>query len=197
MTTVEEQAVSLETLERTGALTPTHLELPDGITRDQFEALGHMLGTYKESLHWAIGDWLAHGEKLWGEEMYQYADALGISVASRSQYIRVATQIAPSRRIEKLSWTHHRQVGFLEPKEQTRFLKLAVKNDWTKRQLAEAVAEYLGKQPRKSKSHVIEAVAAAAEVIWEEAERFNGQGFIVPEDPMLELGRLLGHEDPE
>lgn len=183
--------VSLEVLERTGALTPVSLTLPATISQDEYEALGTMLGTYRESLHWAIGDWLAYGERRWGEESYQLSEALGISEASRLQYVRVATLIAPARRMRGLSWTHHRHVAHLEPETQTELLQKAVDNGWSKRDLGDAIADLKGREPKIGRMVVIEAVAEAAERVWLAAER-NGDSYRVPLGQMADLGRCLG-----
>jgi hypothetical protein len=186
--------VSLEVLEKTGALTPVSLTLPARISQDEYEALGTMLGTYRESLHWAIGDWLAYGERRWGEESYQLSEALGISAASRLQYVRVASLIAPERRRQRLSWTHHRHVAQFDPDTQTELLQKAIDNGWSKRELGDAVAELKGRDPKIGRMVVIEAVAEAAEKVWFAAV-VDGDSYKVPAAQMLDLAHSLGVED--
>lgn len=200
-----EAAAALAALGEAGAFSPVGLTLPVDISPDRYEAVGRALGSMKESVQWAIGDWLAFGEKRWGEESFQLHEALGISPESRMQYIRVASRVEPHRRQASLSWSHHRLVVAFEPQLQEHFLQLAVNENLSKRELEEAIRAAKDKQGGGdgggsgggSKSYVVEQVADAAEHVFEKAVVDSGGMFRVPYEPMLELARALGKELPE
>lgn len=196
------QAQALATLEQGGMLTPIGLTLPDTITKEQFQQVGLALGSMRESLHWAIGDLIATAERLFGEDGYQLIESLGISEVSRLQYIRVALRIAQDRRRIELSWSHHRAVAPLEPEDQDRFLEEAIKNQWTKGDLEDAIKKELKGQlppPPGRTGYVVEAVAEAAEKVWESAmpNLSDPDTYIVPQGPMQDLGHALGEREQE
>lgn len=194
------QAQALATLEQGGMLTPVGLTLPDTITQQQFAQIALALGSMRESLHWAIGDLIVTGEKLFGEESYQLFESLNISEVSRQQYIRVGLRIALERRRVELSWSHHRAVTPLEVEDQDRFLESAVANNWTKSELEDAIKkEFKGQLPPPpgKMGYIAEAVAEAAEKVWESAmpNLKDPDTYIVPQGPMKELGHALGEHD--
>lgn len=183
----------LALLERDGALTPIGLRLPDTISREEAEAVGYMIGSQREALHWAAGDFIAIMERLFGEEGYQLVESLNISEVSRQQYIRVATQIPIERRVRGLSWSHHRSVLALEEKDQDRYLALALKNGWTKGQLEEAIREeFKPERAARARRYVVEAVCNAAERVWEDATVSVDGNYVVPAKSMEDLMYALG-----
>ncbi len=191
-------------LEDSGALDTLGLELPADITPDRFEAVGRLLGVGHEAMRWAIGDWLATGEKLFGEESYQAAEALGLSTASRQQFVNVAVKVPRARRVAGLTWSHHRQVAPLDPEDQTFFLEQALERDWSRRELEEAIAEVKKKKTQVSEhergqkaadKYVVEEVLNAAELVWEEAViQTSDKGYLVPYETMMGLARSLGSD---
>lgn len=181
-------------LERSGALTPTSLTLPGNMSGDEMEAVFAMIALARDTLQWVIGDAIIHAESLFGEESYQYVEALKISEASRSQYARVATRIPAGRRVASLSWSHHREVVSLEPEEQDRFLRAAAANGWARNRLADEVREL---KPRfaPASGYVVEAVLDAAEALWNEARTPGEDGTVcIPVGRLVALGRALGRE---
>lgn len=189
----------LSDLELAGSLTATGFNLPAEVSFDQYQAIGQLFGFAHEALKFAIGDWILQGEQIWGEEVYQAVESLGISVASRLQYTRVADRIPQERRVEGLTWSHHRAVLSLDPEEQDLWLKRAKESDWSKYELEEhlrdqkpaATTEVTG-HVRKLPGYVVEAVADAAEKVWGESEALDDGAFKVPHDPMVSLARALG-----
>jgi len=122
----------LVALEKQGKLTATRLDLSGvDLTFDQYEALGRMLGTLRDMSAWALGDWLIFGEGTYGDKYAQAAEATGRSKGTLADYLRVAMFVSPARRREELSWSHHRQVAKLSPKEQRAWLAKAVAQRWS------------------------------------------------------------------
>lgn len=48
-------------------ITPTSLVLKDDTPRDKYEEIGAQLGRAESGINWFLGDWLAFGERKWGE----------------------------------------------------------------------------------------------------------------------------------
>lgn len=193
-------AQGLAALEKAGSLTRVGLKLPTYITPDEYEAVGTMLKHADQAIQWAIGDWIAHGEAQWGEESYQYIEALGISEASRSQHVRVATRIPMQRRRYELTWSHHRSVSHLEEEEQDSWLEQAVVNQWPKYELEFKIKEARtrGESPEPpGRSYVVEAVLNAAEAVWDDRVviddgSVNHGSYIITVSVMEDLGYALG-----
>ena len=181
-------SLSLERLRADGALTGVGLNLAIlDLTRDDYEALGSMLGGMHEAIKWAIGDYLLEGERRYGEEAYQLQEALKISVASRQQYVRTAERIPLSRRRPELSWSHHRSVSALEPAEQDSWLERAIQNDWSR---ADLDAHRNPEEGEKTQVLVDEVIRTANQVV--DTAEVNGEGYKIPLEPVDELREALG-----
>lgn len=187
-------------LELSGNLTLLGFSLPTDITFDRYEAIGRLFGTAHEALKFAIGDWLLEGTKVFGDDVYQAAEATGISKVSLMQYVRVAERIQMERRHPLLTWSHHRAVVALEPDEQDLWLKRAAESDWSKSVLEEHIREQkpepvttvVREHTRRLPGYVVEVVCDAAERIYAEREALEDGDYKVPRDPMLALERALG-----
>lgn len=187
-------ATSLATLEEAGALTPIGLTLPSTTTPEQFVALARTVSKAQTMLAWVRGDMIVFAETMWGEEGYQFLEEMDGSEMSKSQWGRVATRFPVGRRNERLSWSHHRAVVSLEPEEADRLLRAASAGFWSRNQLDDEVAKLSPEKTEKATGYVIEAVADAAETIWEEAEAADGR-YCVSSATMEGLGRALGKLD--
>lgn len=187
-------------LESTGNLTRVSFRLPAEISWDQYEALGRMFGVVHESIKFAIGDWLVQGKQLFGDDVYQAAEALGVAIASLMQYERVAERIELERRVGTLTWSHHRCVVALDPDDQDLWLKRAEASGWSKGELENHLREQREEDGPKTTvreherklTYVIEAVADAAEKVWGAAERQTDGTYTVPNEQMETLARSLG-----
>lgn len=139
--------------------TPTALVVRDTtLPLDQWAAFGAELGRFgRQRLKFFVGDWLLAGETLYGEEHAQGVEATGYDHAFLASARRVAERVPPERRHLHLSWSHHAEVASLSGEEQSVFLVKAADAGWTRRQLAEAVAEakaqgLLSVKPRKARA---------------------------------------------
>jgi hypothetical protein len=180
-----------------GTMTATNLTLPEDTTPEEFVAVGVALSGIKDAAQWGIGAWLAHGENFMGENFSQYAEVLGISEVSKLQYIRIHLRIAPERRRAELSWSHHRAVAPLDPEDQSRFLQMAIDQNWSKGELEDAIRTELRgtlPPPPGNRRYVVEAVAEAAEKVYDSAvpSLADPGTYVVPEGPMQDLGNALG-----
>ena len=132
----------LAELEAAGAISTVglHLSRPD-LPFDQFEALCVLLGKMHEAVRFAIGDGIILGEQLYGELAYQAIEQMGLSVDARREYVRVAQRVPRSIRRDDLSWSHHRAIAPMEPKEQRKWLKAAADQQMSHHALREALRE--------------------------------------------------------
>jgi hypothetical protein len=96
---------------------------------------------------WLIGDAILAGENLFGHEASAALDGdLGLHPRTLCQYARVAGRVGPDERVAGLTYSHHRAVSHLEKPERVRWLKAAVENGWSHRQLIEAVNGAAGEE---------------------------------------------------
>lgn len=130
----------LADLESAGAISIVGLHLADpDLPYDQYEALCVLLGKMHEAVRFAIGDCIILGEHLYRETAYQAIEAMGLSVDARREYVRVAQQVPRSVRRKDLSWSHHRAVASMEPKDQRRWLKTASDGSLSHAELRDAI----------------------------------------------------------
>ena len=122
-----------------GKITPTGLVLPDDLEYDNWIQVGETLKLIESGVQWWIGDWLAFGERKYGEMYSQALDSTEYEYQSLADMVYVATNVGFSRRRENLSWSHHREVAALEPEQQTLILDSAVNEGLSHKQLRQEV----------------------------------------------------------
>jgi hypothetical protein len=118
-----------------GKLGATSLELPDGLSREDWLELVKMLFKSHTSMQWAIGDALVYGDNVFGQQptpkstpdLYQtVAWATGYDVGTLYDIASVSRKVLVSLRNQTLSWSHHRAVRSFDPEKQKYYLNLAV-----------------------------------------------------------------------
>ena len=84
---------------------------------------------------WWMGDWWRYGEHKYGERAKAVVedDSKAFGTWMNAGYVSGA--IETSRRREALSWGHHYEVASLTPAQQTKLLKKAEVEGWTRREL--------------------------------------------------------------
>jgi hypothetical protein len=113
----------------------------EGLTFDEWLAVGQRLLKFQESSAWWIGDWLVYGEWRYREKYRVAVERLQLSVDRIRDYAYVAGNVRPRFRRADLTFTHHRLVAKLGPAEQERWLERAATERWTKRELADALRQ--------------------------------------------------------
>jgi len=109
--------------------TTTSLTLPEGLTKDQWVAIGATLGESDSSLRWWIADWWVYGDHRYGDRKTLAATGVfGLAFETLMDYGTVARSVKTSNRFEVLSFTHHIQVATLRPAKQKRYLARALEN---------------------------------------------------------------------
>lgn len=122
-------------LERSGAITPTELILPERLSYEQYESLGAFFGKLKRTTSWLIGDWIRYGEESMGEKYSQAMTATGLSEGTLQNYVYVCRNVAPSRRLQDVPFSVHYEVASMKAVEQRRWLSLARKEGLSQRDL--------------------------------------------------------------
>lgn len=121
----------------TSWITPTGLDLPDGLPFDVWQAVGEQLKLVERSLMWLVGDWMLYGEGNYGERFSQALDASDYAPQTIENATWVARSISRSRRRESLSWSHHAEVASrqLTPEQQDMLLDIAEAEALTTKEL--------------------------------------------------------------
>src|SRR5947209_15826562 len=68
------------------------LELQPGLPFEEWAEVGRTLGRMDRALRWWIGDWLAYGEREFGEAYAQEMDATGLSYVSLAHCAWIASR---------------------------------------------------------------------------------------------------------
>ena len=122
-----------------GELSESGLELEPGLPFHDWAEVGKSLARIERASRWWIGDWLAYGDDAfaenWGERYTEALAATGLDYTTVAHYKLVSSRIDFCTRVQKLSWSHHREVAPLDPAEQKEWLAKAEQNGWTCQQL--------------------------------------------------------------
>ncbi len=120
--------------------TATSLELPAGLSFEEWQETGGVLNHIEGAIHWWIGDWCNYGERAYGETYAQAIEQTGYAYQTVAHDAWVAGKVEVCRRRQSLSFAHHQEVAKLEPTEQAEWLDKAEENSWTRRELRRALA---------------------------------------------------------
>lgn len=156
-----------------GRLSPTALELPDGLRFNAWESVLKALLQLEDSVVWWVADAAAYGERWYRKD---YGPALDrYERETLWNLSRVARAVETSRRREDLSFSHHVEVGSLDPDMQTAFLADAFEENWSHKELRARVQEFkrreLGEQPAAPPSWTWRAPADLYEICVSDADR--------------------------
>ena len=123
--------------------TPTSLELPEGLPLATYMGVLDTLGRVDRASSWWIGDALVASGKTYGDTYTEAAAAAAteLSITTLRRLKEVAEKVVVNHRFESLSHTHHEQVAFLDPEEQTEWLDQAFRENWTVAELRKAIRE--------------------------------------------------------
>lgn len=107
--------------------TPLHARdlpttLPEHLSYAGWQALGHKLGAWSRGMQWVIAAWVEYGEAHFSERFSQGVEETGLAPQTILNILSVARAFPPSRRRERLSWSHHEALAALPAAEQDRWL---------------------------------------------------------------------------
>ena len=176
----------LASLESSGWLSSTALEIDRELPFDKFEALGVLLGKVGTAVRFWIGDFLLYGERLYGEAGAQASEALNLSPEGRQDCLRVALAFPPAKRSRHLSFGHHRTLAarWLEPFQRYELLDRAEREAWTVREL-EAHVRSLRRGDSDSRYVTADCDAALEELLSKARQQLLACGY--DRDLILEL----------
>lgn len=118
-----------------GAISEVGLELPDGLSVEEWSKAGRRLSQIDRAVQWWIGDWLNYGERTYGDKYADAVEITGYSEKTLRNFAYVARAVEMSRRRDDLSWSHHAEVASFGGAEQDRWLMAAEANGWSKGKL--------------------------------------------------------------
>ncbi len=123
---------------------PCHLDLPPGLSYEEWQTHGENLAAMSGSIQWWIGDFINYGEAAYGEK-YSQALTLWESQAKDEGYGGLANMAWVSReyessiRIENLSWSHHLIAASLNEDQRQVLLERAATEGWSAHDLRRQV----------------------------------------------------------
>lgn len=146
---VTDQFIPLAELEKAGALTATGLDLPPGLSYEEYEAIGRGLFLAQEAIQFAVGDWLNYGEREYQHDIYvQAAHMTGAADQTLQNWKHIAKALPPQRRqpvwLVKYSIQAEVAKNGLPAADQRRILKQAAEEGMTKTQVRDLVREAKG-----------------------------------------------------
>jgi len=133
-------------------LSPTELRISEGTSEQDYLKIGRALAHVCMSTYWWIGDFIAYGKRNYGCKVtFDLAQqATGFRRSALYECAYVASRFAPERRVEALTFHHHRVLGKYLPEIADKLLSEAVEYGYTGRQIKEMAEELIGK-PKKEK----------------------------------------------
>lgn len=117
--------------------TPTALELPDGLSFDEWQNIGRFVLQINNACQWWIGDWLFYGEFAYGQKYEAAVASTGLDESTLKTYNYVSGRVETLLRSNLLSWSHHRVVAALPRNEQAKWLNQAARNGWSVKDLVQ------------------------------------------------------------
>jgi hypothetical protein len=120
-------------------ITKSSLDLPSSLKYEEWEHIGKTLFNMGGAIHWWIGDWIRFGEGHYGEKYSQALEDTAFDYQTLKNDVWVCSKIEKARRQDNLSFSHHLEVASLTPIEQDTLLNRAVKEEWTRSDLREAI----------------------------------------------------------
>ena len=96
---------------------PLALDLPKGLSFEEWWAVGKDLATGERQLRWWVGDWWAYGQHNYGDRLKTIKEAkwsgFQLSFSSCVRAGSVSRSIESARRRALLTWSHHQEVAAL------------------------------------------------------------------------------------
>jgi phage N-6-adenine-methyltransferase len=132
---VSELVKAASALERSASVTETALDLPEGLTEEQWAELGDGLRRLGQGYQWWIGDWLVAGEKKYRSTFDEAVRITGIEQGTLKIYKYTAEHVEKLRRHNFLSWSHHYEVAALPADQQEDWLERSLAGQWSVAQL--------------------------------------------------------------
>jgi 16S rRNA G966 N2-methylase RsmD len=119
------------------------LVIADSVNNDEWLKIGAMLHFVEGAVQFWIGDWARFGDKrgfYTDSKVYdQLEEVTGLDRTTIQTYKSVADSVPSLLRNKDISFSHHKEVAKLPPKEQKKFLELASEQHLSVRNLRTAI----------------------------------------------------------
>ncbi|UFQ18656.1 MULTISPECIES: LmbU family transcriptional regulator [Streptomyces] len=115
------------------------LQLPAGLTFENWELAGRQLSGIVNSSSWWLGDWLVYGKDHYRDRYERGVRAAGLQYQTLRNYAWVSRRFALDRRRSALSFQHHAELASLPAEEQEQWLDRAERQGWSTKQLRRAM----------------------------------------------------------
>lgn len=113
------------------------LHIPEDASGEELAEIGIILRNIESAVQWCIGDWAKYLSSRFNVSYEEIARQFGHTVETLYSYASVCDAVPILIRNQGVSFSHHRLVAKMKPKDQRKWLSLAAKNDWK-------VAEFRG-----------------------------------------------------
>lgn len=121
---------------------------PTATTFEEWREAGRVLRHLHNSCMWWIGDWLQYGRGKFGESYSQVMDETDYAYDTLRRAAVVAETFAPEQRRQALTFSHHREVLYVEEGSRDYWLDKAEQEGWSSRRLREEITiSRVGPQP--------------------------------------------------
>lgn len=122
------------------------LHIDKDATYDEWNQIGMVLVRIHNSEPFWIGDWINYGEKKFGETYSEAKAITHLEYGTLAHYKMVATKIPKEERVASVSFSHHRMLSNVEPKERRRLLEMAAKDALSVLELKETAGQQKPKE---------------------------------------------------
>ncbi|MGW6012966.1 LmbU family transcriptional regulator [Streptomyces sp. NPDC055210] len=130
--------------------TQVGLELPAGLTFENWELAGRQLSGIVNSTSWWLGDWLVYGKDHYSDRYERGVRAAGLQYQTLRNYAWVSRRFPLERRRAALSFQHHAELASRPVEEQERWLDQAEQQGWSTKQLRRAMRVARGEEARET-----------------------------------------------
>jgi hypothetical protein len=137
---------------------PTDLHIESGIPEGDWMQIGRALAAVCQSTYWWVGDWIQYGFKTFGKQTtFDLAQqATGYARAQLYDCAYIAKRFPPERRVEALTFFHHRSVAKFPPAVADKVLAESVELGLTGRQAKDAAIEETGGPTKPAPHHPLQ-----------------------------------------
>jgi hypothetical protein len=155
------------------------LHIPAGLRYDDWAKTGRQLSGIVDSSAWWLGDWLVFGKANYADRYQLAIQHAGLRYQTLRNYAWVSRRFPTDRRRSKLSFRHHAEVASLQVDEQDRLLDHAELEQWTTKQLRDAVQRSRGDLTDRAEAELNARLAfpSGRVKMWREAAEHAGIDF--------------------
>jgi len=119
---------------------PMGLEIDPNTPIEKWGAISKFWKKLTGASKFWIGDWINFGEAMYGEMYSQFMDETGLAYQTLKDVRWVADKVERSRRRDRLSFEHHKEVAGLIATEQVKWLEIAEEQKLSHKRLRKSIA---------------------------------------------------------